>query len=69
MKESDAKTKWCPIYRVGFHQELSHNRIHDGVTGNCIGSKCMWWVEITPHLSNENGEAVYYSAGYCGAVK
>lgn len=54
MLESDAKTKWCPMSRIGtIHTDgngntyaLSYNRDDDrGNThlSTCVGSECMMW--------------------------
>jgi hypothetical protein len=45
MKESEAKTKWCPHVRIAF-PETSGNRDMDSSNNpiyNCIGSGCMMW--------------------------
>jgi len=47
MKESEAKTKWCPFSRLAaFGASGGWNRRDDGLiaAGNhCIGSACMAW--------------------------
>ena len=50
MTEEEAKTKWCPAYRVivgieGLTREYADNRgtIPNSDTSNCIGSACMAW--------------------------
>ena len=64
MTEDEAKTKWCPMFRVGFHPEYQHNRIHDGKCGNCIASDCMMWRTETSTNCSTGKTSV--CGGYCG---
>ena len=42
MKESEAKTKWCPMLIRGHSGNLgSTGRVRDDLS--CIGSECMAW--------------------------
>ena len=54
MKESEARTKWCPMARMALVQGMAANRtgqMSQGGTGyaniydetRCIGSDCMLW--------------------------
>ena len=66
MKESEAKTKWCPLARIATADRngdncstVAPNRVvrGPGVTdmANCIGSACMAWQRVSD------------TEGYCGA--
>ncbi len=68
MTEKEAKTNWCPMYRVGFNPEYKHNRISDGVSSRCIGAKCMWWCWNEADLDDDNHWG-HTGDGYCGAIK
>jgi len=59
MKESDAKTKWCPMIQVSVvpEAETETNRgWRRGLDYDCIGSECMMW-------RWKDAERV---SGYCG---
>ncbi len=50
MLESEAKTKWCPMYRSDETENWSgSNRLHArGTFGNeaaCLGPRCACWVD------------------------
>jgi len=66
MKESEARTKWCPFVRTGLTAGMSVNRhiadapgATDGVYDEtrCLASDCACWRAYG--LRRENG-------GYCG---
>ena len=46
MLESEAKTKWCPMYRS---RDLADNRRRNGKLidreRNCLGPSCACWVD------------------------
>jgi len=49
MKESEAKTKWCPCVRF-YNPNRYHtpeNRWEGGSMDKCIGSDCMMWVKTS----------------------
>lgn len=68
MTEEEAKTKWCPMTRVGHVAGMAINRHPDEsdfyVDTRCVASKCMMWrenvVEALP-----KGKVVLIN-GYCG---
>lgn len=55
LTESEAKTKWCPLYR--------HNDIEDEVRGgsNCIASDCAFW-----RWSHQDHNGI--PTGFCGGA-
>ena len=71
MKEDTAKTKWCPMTRVGdVNLGGSTNVEHNNI--NCIASGCMMWRETDneyiPKASfpSDDSKPISYPAGYCG---
>ena len=58
LTEDEARTKWCPAFRISYGGEGSdpHDNRGDtpGNNGRCIASRCMAW--------RWSGEAI----GYCG---
>jgi len=60
MKESEARTKWCPMVRAcgDYEDEHGNNRTKDGHPQSgtlCIGSACMMWNTAWVH---ENGSSL-----------
>lgn len=53
MMESEAKTKWCPMVRVGLPDQFGNGTVSNRVESDqpetvisyslCIGSACMMW--------------------------
>jgi len=80
MTEEEAKTKWCPAYRVsvamsGLNIDHADNRgtIPNSDTSNCIASACMawriaWrgWDDKTAVIVGEHAPAGWIKEGYCG---
>jgi hypothetical protein len=79
MTEDEAKTKWCPMYRITsleWLQTATNNRgetLHENIPPNCIGSDCMMWTwDVTPFMANnENarGNAHTKASGHCGLAR
>lgn len=74
MTEDEAKTKWCPMVRVGANRRDTNEK---EATVNCIGSRCMLWrwntKYIPPphswmqqHPTPEGTTEVSDTEGYCG---
>ena len=68
MTEDEARTKWCPMARVGQLASTGINIVAredaDYYKHNlCMASDCMMWVEDTaPPITNSNH-------GHCGLAK
>lgn len=66
MTPEEAKTKWCPMVRMGSGGgNTANNRWEDGEilhAMHCIGPDCMAWRWI-PGMQ----EAGFKPGGYCGA--
>lgn len=71
MTEDEAKTKWCPMFRVTAYEldapqdyrPQTDNRGRHAPEGNCLGSGCMAWrVYSVDDRTRENGP----QGGYCG---
>ena len=64
MTEEEAKTKWCPMVRLG--DSGGNNQLLLGGThstlGHCIGSACMMWRERRGYDAGE----LKLTSGYCG---
>ena len=46
MLESEAKTKWCPMFQSDNHGDNRWH--HDGIferSGSCLGPQCACWVD------------------------
>ncbi len=75
MTEPEAKTKWCPQFRMTSEaSQWAHNR--EG-SCECIASECAWWVrEYKGAEMNKDGSITVtpqgeceYIGGHCGAIK
>ena len=80
MTEKEAKTKWCPMVRVGEDDAAGNRTAACGVVNaglgagtpwqNCIASDCMMWRatdnEIKPQSPADRMDAKSEPAGYCG---
>jgi len=72
MTEDEARTKWCPAYRMNANLEgWNSNREgvdHQNGASLCIASKCMAWrveqivTEVEGNTTYSSGEA----GGHCG---
>lgn len=73
MTEKEARTKWCPMTRIGMVQGVSVNRhpmdsSGDGSEGvkdetRCIASDCACW-RMDPGANSKSGTPT--SRGFCG---
>ena len=66
MLESEAKTKWCPMYRSD--GDFDNRFVHPdddrfARSCSCIGSKCAWWVDTG--YDDKAGERT----GRCGKAR
>lgn len=69
MKESEAKTKWCPMVRLvelvannSGSMDFRNNRGGESWSGGdyeCLGRECAWWVSKEDSSDPE---------GHCGVV-
>ena len=78
--EVDARTKWCPLSRMGSSDNRTvfddtFNRAGNirGVAApgtRCIASECMMWRWVTTNIGDGSGGTVESSDthGYCGAA-
>lgn len=78
MTEAEAKTKWCPLARVGSEQTGLGSLNRDFRLGektmaaNCIGPACMAWRPGKPVIRTESRgpeggyRKVEIANGYCG---
>ena len=73
MKESDAKTKWCPMARVvidatgyGSGNRFGSAKIHND-NCLCIGSACMMWETLRAHPDLDKAQGIE-DDGMCGLV-
>lgn len=64
MTEEEAKTKWCPQYRIiiGTSGRAFSNRDND-ISAKCIASDCMMWKGET----DADGQELAWT-GHCGLV-
>jgi hypothetical protein len=58
MTEDDAKTKWCPMVRMGDMNAPTGINAGNQAGTTCIGSACMMWREYGYDKDTEGG--------YCG---
>lgn len=53
LTEAEAKTKWCPMVRLGYSEFSNWNRIYQGKkiesSTTCIASECMMWRLLDNH--------------------
>ncbi len=69
MKESEAKTKWCPMVRYG--ADAINKDIEDGPyyhAYRCIGSDCMMWRQQR-NLEDDGTVTLLVDEGYCGLTR
>lgn len=60
MTETEAKTKWCPMWRLGQSFDFGgYAAVNNHSASNCIGSACMMWREIVGVPDDQK-------QGYCG---
>ena len=73
MKESEAKTKWCPFVRLT--DDFGDNRPSGGAAETfltCIGSECMAWrwevspTELARRGQQQNLGEYVKPTGFCG---
>jgi hypothetical protein len=63
MTEEEAKTKWCPMWRIGQVSDLrGSTAVNNHSAAKCIGSDCMMW--RTKPIVVDGKYAGY--EGYCG---
>lgn len=66
--ETEAKTKWCPLVRVGNSAGCNRSSMDFGQVSHCIGSRCMAWREgVWDHQRNLGPEDRTPGVGFCGA--
>ena len=67
MTEDEAKTKWCPFYRVPTAWEDDGRREAREIgEQSCIASKCMAWRGEPIMTTNDDSKIVCRTDGYCG---
>lgn len=77
--EKEAGTKWCPLVRVPIDMapdaEALHlstaNRVTSGepaATAYCLGSRCMFWVQVDGEKSKLRHNTDRAATGRCGAA-
>jgi len=73
MLEIEAKTKWCPLSRVGeefgeqivtFNRDTTDNTPGEGTL--CLGSGCMMWRVATEGITAESKDGKMHQHGDCG---
>ena len=62
MTEEQAKTKWCPMVRVGDGSGCNRNHLFESYD-KCIASDCMMWV---PERRSKEGSMTVVDGGHCG---
>ena len=60
MLESEAKYKWCPMYRTDGNGD---NRLAEAGDDNCLGSGCACWIDTG--YDDKAGE----DTGRCGLAR
>lgn len=69
MTEEEAKTKWCPMVRLGKNSGMQSwheqgEELRNPIESRCIGSACMMW--RWAFKKNDASETVSDTDGYCG---
>lgn len=76
MTEQEARTKWCPHYRIfAGNSETGDNRPNGPFNPRCIASDCMAWRKENSFERNGKERSAYEreigvgntGRGYCGA--
>jgi hypothetical protein len=70
MKESEAKTKWCPMMPRGHRaNRASQGSVREDLS--CVGSACMVWRSLTERETSDSGAVIKDTVvgGYCGLAK
>ena len=68
LTEKEARTRWCPLVRVGNEAGCNRSSNDFGATAHCIGSACMAWrTGVFAHQRNLPEQDRTPEVGYCGA--
>jgi hypothetical protein len=74
MTESEAKTKWCPLIRVGVQKENGAVACNASVqyrnpdNCRCIASACMFWRQQIPAHRETKNHVATEAIGFCGVA-
>ena len=66
MKESEAKTKWCPLTRAGNESGFNRNGYNGESLTRCIGRRCMMWESWPEKKNSKYLPEAEWSSGDCG---
>ena len=67
MTEEEAKTKWCPMVRIGDMNAPTGLNRGNNSNNNCIASDCAMWVWDPKY--NAMKEQLVPTSGHCGLIK